>query len=437
MSLTIQGKPRPFVTLIAIVIVGVLTGFAIKNLGYFWVMVIPNIFLLILTIVLLVAYFHIGEKEKVYPKIYPMLSVVIPAFNVKDTIAKTLESIKRSDYPGKMEIIIVDDGSTDGTRELLPKLEGVRVLLKEKNAGKAAALNSAFKVVKGEIVACVDSDSYPEPAAFREAVASLLSDEKSGAVTCFIRVFKPDNLLRKIQDIEYLTGFGFSQITTKSIGAIFVTPGPTTIFRREVLEKIEGFDEHNITEDLEMAWRLRKHGYEIEHSAESVVYTEVPGDLKTLYRQRMRWYRGKLFNIRKHSDMLFNPKYGNFGLFILPFSFTAEFAGTILSFSFLWLVFLQLSWTLRYIWSNFTLGAPLLDISSILVVGMSTMIVGLVLVSPWFLTVYLSHVVGKKKVELGDLPAIVLFLMFYGTVISVFYCISLFKEINRSDYRWK
>ncbi len=437
MSLEIKGEPRPLFTLVIILAIGVMLGISIRSLGYFWVMLVPNIFLLMLTMTLLVTYFQKEPLPRPKIKKYPSLTVIIPSYNSKSTIFKTLAAVKASDYPGKMDIIVVDDGSTDGSRELLNDAKGIRLLLQEKNEGKASSINKATKIAEGEVIACVDSDSYPEPEAFREGVSMLLRDEKVGAVTCFIRVANPNSLLKKIQDIEYLTGFGFAQITTRALDAIFVTPGPTTIFRRSTLEKIGGFDEQNITEDLEMAWRLRKHGYKIEYTPNAISYTEVPDDIKSLFKQRMRWYRGKLFNLRKYSDMLFNPQYGYFGIFVFPFSFSAEFAGIVLSFSFLYLLSNQLLWSARYILSNFQLGAPLLDLTSMVVVGASVIAVGLLLVSPWFLAVYFSHLIGNKKCGLGEIPAVALFLFFYGTVISFFYAISFFNEVNRSDYTWK
>jgi cellulose synthase/poly-beta-1,6-N-acetylglucosamine synthase-like glycosyltransferase len=437
MSLQIEGKPRPLFTIAAILLIGLFIGISIRSLGYFWVMLIPNLFLLALTMTLLVVFLE--KKEIKTPELdkYPFLSVIIPAYNVKSSIEKCITSVKASDYPGEMEIIIVDDGSTDGTRELLKEMDGVKLLLKEKNEGKAASINKGAKMAKGEVLACVDSDSYPEPAAFREAVATLMKDDEVGAVTCFIRVENPNSLLKKIQDIEYLTGFGFAQITSRAMEAIFVTPGPTTIFRKSIFMDVGGFDEQNITEDLEMAWRLRRHGYKLEYTPDAVSYTDVPGDIKSLFRQRMRWYRGKLYNLRKYSDMLFNPKYGYFGMFMFPLSFTAEFAGIVLSFSFLWLVLNQLSWTIQYMLSNLALRAPLLDLSTMVVVGASVIAMGLILVSPWIIAVYFSHEIGKKKFTIGDIPPTLIFLLFYGTFISFFYCISFFKEVNRSDYRWK
>lgn len=436
MSLQIKGRPQPLVTLALILAIGLLFGLTMWRIGYFWVVLIPNVFLVVLTISLLSAYFHRAEPSRAEPGKFPSLSVLIPSYNSKSTIVRTIKSIQASDYPGEMEIIVVDDGSTDGSREMLGSMKGITPLMLGKNGGKAHALNTAMKTARGDVVACVDSDSYPEPPAFRKAVAALYRDDRNGAVTCFIRVDKPHSLLTKLQDIEYLTGFGFSQMATNSIEAIFVAPGPATLFRRKALDELGGFDEQNITEDLEIAWRLRKHGYRIDYTPEAIVYTDVPDTLGKLYKQRMRWYRGKFFNIRKHSDMLLNPKYGLFGVFILPFSFTAEFSGIVLSFSFLYLISRGLLWFYGFMASNLALGGSLLNLTGMLGLGMSAMAMGLLLISPWFLVIYLSFMIAKRSFKLTEMPVMGLFFLLYGILISFFYCISFFQEVNRSDYKW-
>ena len=437
MSLQIKGKPQPLVTLVSVLAIGIIIGLSVRSIGYFWVMLVPNIFLLVLTIFLLIAYFERPERTARQPAHYPSLSVIIPSYNSKSTIFRTIDTIRASDYPGEKEIIVVDDGSSDGSRELLAKTEGIRVILQEKNGWKAKALNTAIPHTKGEFVACVDSDSYPEPDVFRHMADTLMHDDRNGAVTCFIRVEKPRSLLEKLQDMEYLTGFGFVQMATRSMNIIFVTPGPCTLFRKKTLVEIGGFDEENITEDLEIAWRLRKYDYKIEYTSDAVVYTDVPNDLKSLFYQRLRWYRGKIFNLRKHTDMMFNPKYGLFSMFMLPISFSGELAGVVLSFSFLYLFSSQLLWSWNYISSNMVLGASLLSSASMLVVGMSALAMGFILVSPWLLVIYLSHEIGGKSIKLADLPVIGIFLFLYGAMISSFYCISVLHEVNRSDYRWK
>ena len=437
MSLAIKGSSRPALTLFVFIIIAIIVGSLITTLDYFWVMLIPNLFLLALTVTFLTAYFEMGKPRHLQKlEKYPSLTVLIPCFNSLSTIKKCLSTIKASEYPGEMEIMVIDDGSTDGSREWLKEQKGITVMLKEKNAGKAAALNSAIPAAKGTIVACVDSDTYLEKHTLKHAVEKLLENKDFGAVTCFIKVANPDNLLKKIQQIEYYTGFGFAAMVTSFLDAIFVTPGPTTVFRKDALVKIGMYDEKNITEDLEIAWRLRKFGYRIAYSVNSIVHTEVPSNIKDLLRQRLRWYRGKLFNLRKYSDMMFNPKYGNFGIFVFPFSFSAELAGLVLTFSFGFILSKQIIWLSRLLNSYWYLNSFTLDMSGFVVVGTSAIVMGLILVLPWFFAVYISHAIAKKKATLTDIPSIFLFLIFYGTFISFVYSLSFFKEVNRSDYKW-
>ncbi|VVB98260.1 Glycosyltransferase AglI [uncultured archaeon] len=438
MSLYLKGNPRPILTLLSIIAVGVVIGMLIKGVGYFWVIVIPNMFALALTLVMLLAFIESEGVAKAQRRALPMLSVIVPSYNSKTSIIACIDSIRNADYPGEMEIIVVDDGSSDGSREMLKSVKGITLLLMEVNKGKASAINSAMRIAKGEVVACVDSDSYPEPSAFREGVSMLMDNENIGVVTCFIRVAHPDNILKKLQDIEYLTGFGFFQLGARFLDAITVAPGPTSIFRKSVLLEVGGFDEENITEDLEIAWRLRKHGYDIEYTPHAVSYTEVPGDLYSLLKQRVRWYRGKFFNIRKHQDVLFNQKYGLFSMFVLPFSFSAELSGVALSFSFLYIIANQVSWTAQYMGSMLALGEPFVfGTGGIVAVSMSTLVMSLLLMSPWFIVIYLSYLLGNKKFGLGEIPVIGLFFLFYGLIISFFYSVTFFKEVNRSDYTWK
>ncbi|MFA5077622.1 MAG: glycosyltransferase family 2 protein [Candidatus Micrarchaeia archaeon] len=437
MSLNVKGEPRPALTLLVIIAIGVMVGMVIRSGNYFWLMVIPNTFALALIIVILFAYGAAGSYGKSGRKSLPRLSVIIPSYNSKSTIFKTLGAVKASVYPGKMEVIVVDDGSTDGSRELLGSAKGIRLLALEKNEGKAGAINAALKSATGEVVACVDSDSYPEPEAFAEAVSVLMEDEEIGVVSCFVKVANPDNLLKKFQDIEFLTGFGFFQIGVHFLDAISVAPGPTSVFRKSALEKVGGFDERNITEDLEIVWRLRKNGYRIGHTPNAVIYTEVPGDIVSLLKQRIRWYRGKFYNVQKHSDVLFNPKYGLFSTLVVPFSFAGEFTGVALSFSFAYITLTQLVWSAQYAWTTLAVGVPFSIGSAGLVVSASAVIMGFMLMCPLVLVVYLSYAIAGRSIGIRDVPTILLFFLLYGPLISLFYCITFLKEVNRSDYTWK
>ncbi len=439
MSLHIKGNPRPILTFTTIIVIGVIIGILIKKIGFFWVITIPNIFALGLMMVLLITYYEAKSPKKAAKDgAFPTVSVIVPSYNSKGTIMKCIESIKASDYPGKMEIIVVDDGSQDGSKEMLNQVEGINFMVLEKNLGKSGAINMALKIAKGEVIACVDSDSYPEPDALREAISMLMADENIGVVTCFIQAANPNTLFKKLQAIEYMTGFGFFHVAARFLDAISVAPGPTSIFRKSALEKIGGFDEGNITEDLEIAWRMRKYGYKIEYCPHAVSYTEVPETLSHLMKQRVRWYRGKYFNVQKHSDVLFNPKYGLFSMFFLPISFSAELSGVVLSFSFLYIIANQILWAAQYYSSVIALGGSVfLSSGGAVSISISALVMSIILVSPWFIVVYLSYLMAGKKFGLYDLLSIVVFFVIYGLVISAFYCITFLKEVNRSDYVWK
>jgi cellulose synthase/poly-beta-1,6-N-acetylglucosamine synthase-like glycosyltransferase len=248
----------------------------------------------------------------------PKISVIIPAYNEEKCIEQCIESVLRADYPKeKLEIIVIDDGSEDGTYEKAKKYEkeGVRVYRK-KNSGKADTLNFGIKLAKGGIIAPLDADSYIMPYSIRRMLAHF--DENTMAVASAVKVRGARNLLEEIQRIEYLFAL-FSRTLAKFFDGIQVTPGPFSMFRKEVFEKIGGFDTKSLVEDQEIALRMQKHNYRISCSIDTDVYTEIPGTFRALMKQRTRWQRGGFWNVVKYAHLI-NPKYGDFGVFVLPFS---------------------------------------------------------------------------------------------------------------------
>jgi cellulose synthase/poly-beta-1,6-N-acetylglucosamine synthase-like glycosyltransferase len=218
---------------------------------------------------------------------------------------------------------------------------------------------------------------------------------------------------------------------------VFVTPGPMTLFRKSALLEVGLFDVKNITEDLEMAWRLRKAGYKIMYAYEAVVYTIVPETFSALTRQRTRWYRGKLNNISLHRDMFLNPNYGYFGMFILPFSLASELAamGTIyfLTYMAVYTVYWNAQLVLTYINAN---SLTLANLITGLFGSTAGIFMFLIVVTPWIYAIYVSHKLGQKNLTLSDIPAMAFFLFIYSVYLSGVYVYSLFKEIYGSDYLW-
>ena len=246
----------------------------------------------------------------------PKVSVIVPAYNEERTIAKTLHSLLKLDYP-KLEIIVVDDGSTDATSHIANTFPGVRVYRK-RNAGKGAALNYGLAHTNGAFVACLDADSIVDPSCLKKMMG-YFADPRVMAVTPSLKIFKPMGVLQRIQAVEYLLGIYLRKVFSY-LGSIQVTPGPFSIFRRSFFDNYGGYDTNNLTEDIEIALRIQSHKYIIENSIDANVWTIGPKSFGTLLQQRLRWYLGFLDNVQRYRRM-FSPKYGNFGLFFLPGAF--------------------------------------------------------------------------------------------------------------------
>ena len=252
------------------------------------------------------------------PKKNYSVSILIPAYNEQESIAGTVEAVLKSDYKNLCEIIIINDGSTDGTLEAARKLEkkfSNVVVFDKKNSGKADSLNQALKIAKGEIIGVVDADSYPDEKAISSMIG-FFDDEKVGAATTRILVKNRNNFLEKMQAIEYKV-IAFSRKLLDFLDSIYVTPGPLALYRKDALEKINGFDAKNMTEDIEITWHLIHQGYDVRMSFISKSTTVAPDTLKKWFKQRIRWNIGGYQTILKYKDSFFRK--GMLGYFILPF----------------------------------------------------------------------------------------------------------------------
>ncbi|MEA1925464.1 MAG: glycosyltransferase [Candidatus Altiarchaeota archaeon] len=248
---------------------------------------------------------------------YPHLSVILPAHNESHIIRETLNALFRAKYPGSREIIVVNDGSTDGTLEILKELAGENKSLQYINTnhlGKANAMNEGFKNAKGEIIVSLDADSKVDSKALVEIVKPF-ADERVGAVSGIIRGMVNRNILTWFQDFEYVLSSGWRYALNRA-NSTYIFPG-FAAYRREALKAVGGFKEDTLAEDFDIGVRLKKKGYKLLMS-NAVIYTKMPETLKGLMRQRMRWGRGTIQVIKKHSDVPFNKSYGATGVYGIP-----------------------------------------------------------------------------------------------------------------------
>lgn len=253
------------------------------------------------------------------PAYYPTVSIIVPCWNEEFTIGGTLHSLLNLDYPkNKLEIIAIDDGSTDGTWAALQKFTQypqIKVFHKE-NGGKHTALNFGLTQSQSEVVGCLDADSFVHKDAL-STIAHYFEDKATMAVTPSVKIYTPETILQKIQSVEYGWGIFIRKILSY-LGALYVTPGPFSIFRREVFEKVGPYRHAHNTEDMELAMRMQAHHMKIANAHNAVVYTVAPRTLPKLITQRVRWTYGFIKNVIDYKFIFFRKQYGNLGIFILP-----------------------------------------------------------------------------------------------------------------------
>jgi cellulose synthase/poly-beta-1,6-N-acetylglucosamine synthase-like glycosyltransferase len=275
-----------------------------------------SLYLMALFMMLFIKNRGVMFAEQPHLEALPSITLIVPAYNEAEHIVETIRAAKSLSYPKDLfEIIVVDDGSSDGTAQKAAA-EGVRVI-SQQNAGKSAALNCGVKEARGEIVGCIDADSYPMADALLKMVP-YFSDARVAAVTSSIFVKDPKNFLEKLQEMEYIL-IAWNRKLLDYLHSVYVTPGPLSLYRKGVLTKVGGFKGAVLTEDIEIAWRMQKAGYLIRMALPAKVFTRVPSSFKLWWNQRLRWDIGGLQTANAYKQEFMSRKHGIFGMFIVPY----------------------------------------------------------------------------------------------------------------------
>ena len=250
---------------------------------------------------------------------FPKVAVVVPCWNEESTVGGTVESLLALDYPSdKLEIMLINDGSTDGTRAVMDRYAShpqITVIHKE-NGGKHSAVNLGIERTDAAFIGCLDADSFVHRGALKEVLAHF-DDDRVASVTASMTVHEPRSILEKMQYAEYLAGVALRHILA-SVNGLYVTPGPFSFYRRSVIRELGGFRHGHQTEDMEMAMRLQRHGYKIENAPRAQVFTKAPRTIWKLVKQRTRWTSGFIRNAYDYRDLMGNHRYGVLGLIVLP-----------------------------------------------------------------------------------------------------------------------
>lgn len=309
----------------------------------------------------------------------PPVSIIAPAYNEEETIKTSIESFERLNYPN-YEIIVVNDGSTDKTLSILreefdlvavdrfydSQLSSSQIksiyrsrknkrlfVVDKENSGKADSINVGVGYSRYDYFCSVDSDSIlSEDCLFRVLMPFIENPEETLAVGGTIRpvngsrILKgrlvehrfPTNILAFVQIVEYLRAFLFGRVGWNAVNATMIISGAFGVFRRDSVIRAGGVAEDTVGEDMELIARLREDARQhdevgrIEFVPDPICWTEVPGDLVSLAKQRERWQRGLAESLYRHRQMFLNPKHGSVGMIAYPYFFLVELCGPVMEF---------------------------------------------------------------------------------------------------------
>ena len=291
------------------------------------------------------------------PPFTPPVSIVVPAFNEAVGIERAVRSLAASDYPD-FEILVVDDGSTDGTAELVERLELPTVLvLQQSNLGKPAALNRGIAAARHDVVVMVDADTVFEPRTLGQLVQPL-RNPGVGAVSGNTKVGNRHGLLGNWQHIEYVMGFNLDRRLYDVLQCMPTVPGAIGAYRRQALGDIGDISGATLAEDTDTTIALGRAGWRVAYAEEARAWTEAPSSLAALWRQRYRWCYGTLQAVWKHKAALWHQgeeRIGRRGLpYLVLFQITLPLLAPLIDlFSVYGLVFLGARWVVGY-WALFT-----------------------------------------------------------------------------------
>jgi cellulose synthase/poly-beta-1,6-N-acetylglucosamine synthase-like glycosyltransferase/peptidoglycan/xylan/chitin deacetylase (PgdA/CDA1 family) len=287
----------------------------------------------------------------------PPVSILVPAYNEAVGIEAAVRSLAGSDYPG-LEVIVIDDGSDDGTADIVESLAipAVRVV-RQPNQGKAVALNTGIANARAGILVMVDGDTVFQP----DTVASLVQpfqDERVGAVSGNTKVGNRKGLLGRWQHLEYVVGFNLDRRMYDLLLCMPTVPGAIGAFRRTALEAVGGVSTDTLAEDTDLTMAVNRAGYRVVYEQRAVAWTEAPSSLSALWRQRYRWCYGTLQSVWKHRAAVFDRgpgrRLGRIGLpYLLAFQVCLPLLAPVVDvFAFYGLVFLN-PWRVLGYWVGF------------------------------------------------------------------------------------
>lgn len=378
------------------------------------------------------------RKDSRSESAYPGVTIIVPCWNEEKTVIGTVESLLKMDYPSdKLRIIVVDDGSTDNTWEILQVYanhDRVSIYHKE-NGGKHTAMNLGIEMTKTPFVGCLDADSFVSPDALKRMIPYFDNGEVM-AVSPSIIVNKPKKLIQWAQKIEYHLAV-YNKKMLGLMNGIHVTPGPFSIYRMEVFRKLGLYREAHKTEDMEIAFRMHENNMRIEQCHDAQVFTNTPRTPYALYRQRRRWIYGFVNNTIDYRRVIFKKQFGAFSLFTIPAGVASIFSAIYL---FAFMIYSLVNFISIKVVQAEAVGVKLPNISNakfdtFFINTHSVFIITIVL----YAFVFTSLMIGTKMATGKARPSIAMiwYLFIYSIIAPLWILAAVFNTVARRETAWR
>ncbi|RJP69416.1 MAG: glycosyltransferase [Ignavibacteriales bacterium] len=401
------------------------TDLSLSSLFVFSSIVSLVIFLFVLLFryfsILVMAYLYITRYTVQQKNTYtPFVSIIVPVYNEGKVLTESIKSLLKLNY-SNYEIIIVNDGSTDNTKQVAQSLVGlqdglnskVRISLVNKaNGGKSRALNAGIQVSKGDFVLCMDGDSQLSPDTLKYGVSHFI-DPAIGAVAGNVKVLNRKKFLTDLQSLEYLEGLNMPRSAQSFLKLVNIIPGPIGIFRKKAIQDAGWYASDTFAEDADLTLKILAAGWKIYYEPMAISWTEAPDKLNQLLKQRYRWTRGIIQSIRKHKKHLMNP--------------TINFNNSLV----LWSMFYEsLIWPIMNIFANgyFIIVALFFGMSNLLVFWWA----GLALLD--LMTSLYCIAVEKEEVRL--IPYAIVYRLFFILLIDITKFMATIEEFLGMQMTW-
>lgn len=408
-------------------------------------------------------------KRYVNSKNMVPISILVPAYNEENTIVDNIKSLLALNYY-EYEIIIVNDGSTDSTRDKIirefdlvqisqpvkksletkeilglyrnPKYERL-ILVDKVNGGKADALNAGINLSTYPIFASIDADSILENDALIKLTMLFVEDPETIAVGGIVRIANgsvikegklvkmeiPKNKIAVFQIVEYLRAFLTGRTSLSKLNSILIISGAFGAFNKSVVIECGGYKTNTIGEDMDIIMKLHKKmldekkTYKIKFLADPICWTQAPESLKDLRVQRRRWQIGLFDNLLQYKSMLLNPKYGKVGMVTIPYYWLFELIGPVVEF-------------LGYIFIPLAYLFGLLEFNSFLIFFLIAFLLGSTLSMG---SILLEQISFRKYTTFGDTMRLVLFALLENLgyrQLTILYRIEGLLKFNKSRHSW-